>query len=211
MESGSQFSHYAWVIGRAWSQASTSVIMAWVIGREHGVRLALQLLWHGLLIACWKKLHCLYLPWQRWLKKIALSIFTLTEMTGTPSTEPSARGEDLQAHNSHSHRKGGTASARQRYRKAKSWCWAFMSGLPLNQELRDVKCLWMWTVKAEVGVKCLWMACSGSNGRIIIIGCLLVLHVCWLMLFRRYKCVTVTIFYWLLDVIQHQMYVWYSG
>ena len=24
---------------RAWSQASTSVVMAWVIGREHGVRL----------------------------------------------------------------------------------------------------------------------------------------------------------------------------
>ena len=201
MESGSQFSRYGmgyW--RRAWCWASPSVIMAWVIGRAHGVGLALQLLWHGLLIVCWK--NCTV-----W----ALSVFTLTEMTGTPSTEPSARGEDLQAHNSHSHRKGGTASARQRYRKAKSWCWAFMGGLPPNQELRDVKCLWMWTVKAEVGVKCLWMACSRSNGRIIIIGCLLVLHVCWLMLFRRYKCVTVTIFYWLLDVIQHQMYVWYSG
>ena len=117
----------AWVIGRehgvrlpvqslwhgllAESMESDSqlVIIAWVIGREHGVRLSLQLLWHGLLIACGKK--------------IALSdhsVFTLTEMTGTPSTEPSARGEDPQAHNSHSHRKGGTASARQRYRKAKS-------------------------------------------------------------------------------------------
>ena len=50
MESGSQFSHYGmgyWQ--RAWSQAPSLVIMAWVIGREHGVRLALQLLWHGLL------------------------------------------------------------------------------------------------------------------------------------------------------------------
>lgn len=160
---------------RAWSQAITSVVMAWVID------------------SVWKK-NCTVWP---------LSVFTLTEMTGTPSTEPSARGEDPQAHNSHSHRKGGTASARQRYRKAKSWCWASMGGLLPNQELHDVKCLWMWTVKAEVGVECLWIACSRSNGCIIIIGCL--------MLFGRYKCVTVTIFYWLLDVIQHQMYVWYSG
>ena len=49
MESGSQFSHYGmgyWQ--RAWSQASTSVVMAWVI--------------------------------DSMLKKIALSVFTMTEM-----------------------------------------------------------------------------------------------------------------------------------
>ncbi|KAK7116755.1 uncharacterized protein [Littorina saxatilis] len=43
----------------------------------------------------------------------------LEEMSGKPSAEPGL-SEDSQSQNSQTHRKGGTAAARQRYRKAKS-------------------------------------------------------------------------------------------